>query len=202
MANLIIISGASGSGKTSLIKAMLADLAGVSLSISHTTRTMRPGEVDGVNYHFCNLDEFSASVKQGLFLEHAQVFDNFYGTQASSIQDQLSQGLDVIVEIDWQGAQQVRKQFPDAISISILPPSLTELETRLTGRGQDSKAIIDRRMQDAQLEMSHYNEYDYLVINEDFALATKELASIITSQRLSLLAQKDRIETILTKGLL
>lgn len=197
MAQVIIISGASGSGKTSLIKAVLPNISQLALSISHTTRAIRPNEVDGVDYHFCNKSAFDKAIANQDFLEYAQVFDNSYGTQKSNIVKQLASGLDVIVELDWQGAQQVRQQFPEAISIAIMPSSLAQLETRLTSRGQDNQIIIDRRMQDAMLEMSHYDEYDYIIINEDFNQAQNELNAIITTQRLSLNAQKQKIQILL-----
>ncbi len=197
MANLIIISGASGSGKTSLIKSVLNNIDGISLSISHTTRPIRQGEVNEVDYHFCDYDAFKADINQGKFLEYAKVFENWYGTQSSSIYTQLEQGFDVILEIDWQGAQQVRKQFSNAISISIIPPSLPELKTRLIKRGQDSKQTIERRMQDAVTEVNHYNEYDYVLINQDFSCTAKDLQSIIIATRLTYAAQIDKLNSMM-----
>ena len=197
MAKVIIISGASGSGKTSLIKSIIDHVDHVALSISHTTRLIRKGEIDGIDYHFCTESFFKEAIKNNNFLEYAQVFDNFYGTQTSTIMTRLAKGKDIIVEIDWQGAQQVRQQFPDAISIFIMPPSLFELALRLKKRGQDSQKIIDRRMQDALLEMSHYYEYDYIIINEYFKTALNELKSIITSQKLMLNTQINSVNQIL-----
>lgn len=181
---LYILSAPSGAGKTSLVKALLEQLPGVQVSISHTTRAMRPGETDGVNYHFTAKDDFVAMIKNGDFLEHAEVFGNFYGTSQHWVQQTLDQGQDLILEIDWQGAQQVRRLMPDARSIFILPPSLEALQQRLDNRGQDSAEIIAARMQQATSEMSHYVEYDYLVINDDFAQALEELKAIFISGQL------------------
>lgn len=181
---LYIVSAPSGAGKTSLLKQLIPADPRLVLSISHTTRTMRPGEQDGVHYHFVAVDVFLAMVEKGAFLEHAQVFDNYYGTAEAGVRSQLAGGQDVVLEIDWQGAQQVRHRFPDAVSIFIAPPSIAALRERLGGRGQDSEAIIERRMRDAQSELSHYAEYDYLVINDDFDTALAELAAIMVAERL------------------
>ncbi len=185
---LYIVSAPSGAGKTSLIKQLLADSDQLSVSISHTTRNIRPGETDGKDYFFTSVDQFKKMIDEQAFLEHAQVFDNFYGTATQSVENNLQNGIDTILEIDWQGAQQVRNRFPNCISIFILPPSINVLHQRLENRGQDSKKIIDRRMRDAINEMSHYDEFDYLIVNDDFNLALTELKSIITSYRL----RKDR----------
>ena len=189
---LYIISAPSGAGKTSLVKAMLGELHGAAVSISHTTRAMRPGEKNGVDYHFIDKPEFEAMVARGEFLEHAQVFDNHYGTSKASVQAQLAAGVDVILEIDWQGARQVRDWQPQAISIFVLPPSRETLEERLRGRGTDSDAIIQRRMRDAVSEMSHYPEYDFLVINDRFETALVELQAILLAQRQRLALQQAR----------
>ncbi len=181
---LFIISAPSGAGKTSLVKALIDCVENLTVSTSHTTRAMRPGEVNGVDYHFVESSEFLKMVERKAFLEHAEVFDNFYGTAQESIETQLHQGLDVILEIDWQGAAQVRKRIPDAISIFILPPSREALHERLQGRGQDNEEIIERRMRDAVSESSHYSESDYLIINDDFTAALDELSQLIVSQRL------------------
>ena len=181
---LFIVSAPSGAGKTSLLRELLSQDQGLSLSVSHTTRAMRPGEENGVHYHFVEVPAFQELVGQGAFIEHAQVFDNYYGTSEAAVRDQLAAGQDVVVEIDWQGAQQVRKRFPEAVSIFVAPPSIEALRERLSGRGQDSEEIIDRRMRDAQAELSHYPEYDYLVINDDFALALQELGEIVRAERL------------------
>ena len=198
---LYIVSAPSGAGKTSLLKALLEDAEGIGLSISHTTRDMRPGEQDGVHYHYVDEATFTQMVADGAFLEHAKVFDNYYGTSQAAVVAQLASGQDVILEIDWQGAQQVRKLFPEAVGIFILPPSKTALRERLTDRGQDDTAIIDRRMRDAEAEMSHYLEFDYVVVNDDFDTALAELRAIITSQRLAISRQQTRLQG-LVKGLL
>jgi guanylate kinase len=190
---LFIISAPSGTGKTSLLRDVLeSSVDELVLSISHTTRSPRPGEVDGVDYHFVDEDRFREMIDAGAFLEHARVFDNFYGTSQAGIEAQLDAGQDVILEIDWQGAAQVRKVLPECVGIFILPPSRAALEERLRGRGQDDDEIIARRMRDAVSEMSHYGEYDYLIINDVFAAARDELASIIQCRQLRLQAQQQR----------
>jgi guanylate kinase len=194
---LYIISAPSGAGKTSLVKAMLGELEGASVSVSHTTRAMRPGEKNGVDYHFVEKAEFEAMEARGDFLEHAQVFDNYYGTSKASVQAQLAAGQDVILEIDWQGARQVRDWQPQAVSIFVLPPSREALEERLRGRGTDSDAIIQRRMRDAVSEMSHFPEYDYLVINDRFEAALLELKAILLAQRQRLALQQARHPALL-----
>lgn len=181
---LYIVSAPSGAGKTSLVNALCEQRDSVKLSVSHTTRAKREGEEHGKDYYFVQEDAFLSLVKQGDFLEHAQVFDNYYGTSQSAILEQLGTGMDVILEIDWQGAQQVRELVPDACSIFILPPSSEELERRLQSRGQDDAEIIARRMQDAQKEMSHYFEYDFMIINDDFKQALGDLESIFRANRL------------------
>jgi len=189
VANLFVVSAPSGAGKTSLLKQLLIDLDFAETSISHTTRTKRDAEIDGVDYHFVDIDVFKQLIKNDAFYEHAEVFGNFYGTSKSSIADQLARGIDVILEIDWQGARQIKKQLPQSRSIFILPPSKLELESRLKGRGQDDDEIIAKRMNAAIGEMSHYNEYDYLVINDDFSTAVREIEVIIRAER-----QKQRIQ--------
>lgn len=187
---LFIVSAPSGAGKTSLVRELIESLDGIRVSVSHTTRARRHGEVDGVNYHFVDVAEFEAMIAQSEFFEHARVFDNFYGTSRPAVEALLKAGQDVILEIDWQGARQVREQLPDSVSIFILPPSRDELERRLASRGTDAHAIIARRMQDAVSEMSHYDEYDYLVINDDFTTALRELQSLVTARRLTLARQQ------------
>ncbi|MGY6274398.1 guanylate kinase [Methylomonas sp. MgM2] len=181
---LYIISAPSGAGKTSLVKQLKADMDKLVVSVSHTTRDKRKGEVDGSDYFFVSVDEFKAMIETQAFLEHAQVFDNYYGTAQKTVENNLAQGLDVILEIDWQGAQQVRKMLPDSISIFILPPSIAVLKQRLQNRGQDNDQTIDRRMRDAVTEMSHYPEFDYLIVNNDFNVALDQLKSIVTANRL------------------
>lgn len=196
-ATLFIISAPSGAGKTSLVKALLEETRGIRVCISHTTRGQRPGEQDGVHYHFIDKDTFAGMVDSRAFLEHAQVFDNYYGTAKSSVHELLQQGLDVILEIDWQGARQVREAMPGCVGIFILPPSRAELENRLRNRGQDSEDIIARRMRDAQSEASHYNEYEYLVINGDFQVALRDLQAIIAARRLRRETQQQRYAGLL-----
>lgn len=196
---LYIFAAPSGAGKTSLVKALLDKSDGIEVSVSHTTRAPREGEVDGVNYHFTDVTAFNAMVNEGAFLEHAQVFDNLYGTARANIEDRLAAGVDVILEIDWQGARQVRQQFPDSLGVFILPPSRRALEDRLRGRGQDGDEVIARRMRDAESEMSHYAEFDYLVINDDFETALEELKAIITANRLRSPLQASRYGEMLNE---
>jgi guanylate kinase len=198
---LYIISAPSGAGKTSLVKALLEKLAGVSVSVSHTTRPARPGEQDGVDYHFVAKAEFERLAAGDEFLEHAQVFDNYYGTRRTAVLEKLESGGDVILEIDWQGARQVYKAFPQAVRVFILPPSREALRERLAGRGQDSEEVINRRMADAVSEMSHYDEFDYLVFNDDFDTALGELMALFSARRLRSEAQMQRYASEL-KGLL
>jgi guanylate kinase len=189
---LYTISAPSGAGKTSLVAELLKRPAQLSVSVSHTTRAMRPGEQDGVNYHFISHDTFHEMLGKAAFLEHAQVFDNFYGTSQQWVESELARGEDVILEIDWQGAQQVRSLMPGTVAIFILPPSREALNERLTGRGQDDDSVIQRRMDAAVAEMSHYLEGDYVVINDDFDVALADLESIIRARRLQLDKQQDR----------
>lgn len=195
---LYTISAPSGAGKTSLVTKLLKSLDQLVVSISHTTRAMRPGEQNGVNYHFVSHDQFQQMLAQSAFLEHAQVFDNFYGTSQKWVEAQLAAGKDVILEIDWQGAEQVRHLIKNTISIFILPPSKEALRQRLTQRGQDDDAVIARRMQDAVAEMSHYNEGDYIVINDNFDTALADLCAIVHAHRLQLAPQKARNTCLLT----
>lgn len=193
---LYIISAPSGAGKSSLLKELLNADQQLSLSVSHTTRAMRPSEANGIHYHFVDVASFHKLIEQNAFLEHAQVFDNLYGTAEAALRNQLESN-DVVLEIDWQGARQVRKRFSEAVSIFIMPPSIEALRERLDSRGQDSDAIIDRRMRDAQNELSHYAEYDYLIINDDFRQALQALQYIVAAQRLRLASQQQRHATIL-----
>ncbi|MCQ2033635.1 guanylate kinase [Stutzerimonas kunmingensis] len=189
---LYIVSAPSGAGKTSLVKALVDAQPQVRVSVSHTTRAMRPGEVDGVNYHFVSREDFLARLERNEFLEHAEVFGNLYGTSQRWLEDTLAEGFDLILEIDWQGAQQVRRLMPQAKSIFILPPTQEALRQRLNNRGQDSDEVIDKRMREAVSEMSHYVEYDYLVINDDFAHALIDLQSIFRANQLIQKTQQQR----------
>ena len=189
---LYIISAASGAGKTSLIGALLQHVDDIEVSVSHTTRAPRKGEVDGVNYHFVDEKKFTAMVAAGEFFEHATVFGNMYGTSRQHIEERLLKGNDVILEIDWQGARQIRQLMNDCKSIYISPPSISALRERLTSRGQDDESIINQRMREAVSEMSHYAEFDYLVINDVFDEARENLAAIIIANRMLLENQQQR----------
>ena len=195
--NLFIVSAPSGAGKTSLVAALIDTLEGLRMSVSHTTRPQRDGEENGVNYHFTDRDRFLDMVNNGDFLEHAEVFGNLYGTSTAAVQEVLDAGDDVILEIDWQGAQQVRRLVEDAISIFILPPSLDELADRLRGRGKDAEQVIAQRLAGAQAEMAHYPEFDFLVVNNEFERALADLAAIVRSARLGQGRQQQALELIL-----
>ncbi len=194
---LYIISAPSGAGKTSLVKQLRAETSDLAVSVSHTTRAMRPGETDAVDYFFVAVEQFKTMIAEQAFLEHAQVFDNFYGTAQQTVETNLAQGLDVILEIDWQGAAQVKRMLPDCVSIFILPPSIEVLCQRLQNRGQDNQEIIARRMRDAVTEMSHYPEFDYLIVNDDFNLALNQLKSIIIANRLQQKRQQSLLAPLL-----
>lgn len=176
---LYVVAAPSGGGKTSLINALLQKDDRIRLSVSHTTRPPRPGEENGVHYHFTDEPDFISLIGENAFLEHARVFDHRYGTGREAVEKQLANGLDVILDIDWQGARQIRESFPACCSIFIIPPSLETLRQRLEARGQDSLQVIQRRMRDAQAEISHWDEFDYLVINDNFDSALSDLHSII-----------------------
>ena len=182
---LYVISAPSGAGKTSLVKALLESTPNLEVSVSHTTRSIRPGETDGINYHFVDQTEFESIRDANGFFEWAQVFGNFYGTSSQAVQEKLADGIDVILEIDWQGARQVKALVNTAISIFVLPPSTAALRSRLTDRGQDNDEIIEGRMQAARDEMAHYSDADFIVLNDDFETALRDLQSIIRAQRLS-----------------
>ena len=181
---LYVISAASGAGKTSLVAAVIEHVADIEVSVSHTTRAPRDGEVDGKNYHFVDKEKFETMVEAGDFFESASVFGNMYGTSRQHIQEQLLLGKDVILEIDWQGARQIRQLVSDCKSIYILPPSIAALRERLTTRGQDDEEVINKRMREAVSEMSHYAEFEYLIINDDFDTARENLAAIIMGERM------------------
>ena len=195
---LFVVSAPSGAGKTSLVHALVESNPDLHVSVSHTTRPQRPGEVNGVNYHFVDNNQFAAMLNENAFLEHAQVFGNLYGTSKQSVADQLKAGHDVILEIDWQGAEQMRRQAPDAVSVFILPPSKEVLQQRLVGRGQDSDDVIQSRMAQAAEQISHHVEFDYLIINDDFDIALAELKAVITSHRLTQNKQAQRYQSLIT----
>lgn len=177
--SIFVLSAPSGAGKTSLVKALLPTIDNLTLSISHTTRMQRPGETDGKDYYFVSQAIFQRMLSEGVFIEHACVYGNYYGTSRAHIEQDLQQGKNILLEIDWQGAEQVKQHFADAIRIFILPPSREALYQRLTNRGQDDAQIIAQRMQQAKQEMQHYTQSDYLLINDDFDLALSQLQSII-----------------------
>jgi len=183
--NLYVVAAPSGAGKTTLVRMLLAEESDVHLSISFTTRAPRPGEQDGREYHFVSVDRFRSMIAGDEFLEWAEVHGNFYGTSKKWIGDQLAAGHDVLLEIDWQGAQQVRKLFPVAIGIFILPPSMDELSRRLTGRGTDAADVIERRLAAAEAEMRHVGEFDYAIINDQLDQALQDMRAIVRSSRLS-----------------
>ena len=197
--NLFILSAPSGAGKSSLINALLKKHADMKVSVSHTTRAPRPGENDAEHYHFVSVDEFKALIAKDDFFEWAQVFDNYYGTSKQAIEEQLAAGIDVFLDIDWQGARQVREIMDDVKTIFILPPSKQELEQRLNNRGQDSAEIIAGRMAQAQSETSHYDEYDFVVVNDDFDTALSEIESVVIAQRLTLKVQTTRHQTLINE---
>ncbi len=194
---LFIVSAPSGAGKTSLVEALVERSPQVCASISHTTRAMRPGEQDGVSYHFVTEAAFLEMLSRSAFLEHAQVFENYYGTSQDWVDGQLQQGRDVILEIDWQGAEQIKRQRPESVAVFILPPSREALLQRLTARGQDGKQIIERRMSKAVDELSHYLQSEYIVVNDDFDQALDELQCIVESQRLRTETQVERYQPLL-----
>lgn len=199
LGQLYIVSAPSGAGKTSLIAQVLQEVTELEVSVSVTTRPKRPGEVDGVNYHFVSVEDFQQRKAKGEFFESAEVFGNFYATSRLAIEEKLQAGIDVILEIDWQGAQQVRKLMPSASSIFILPPSVAALQQRLENRGQDSAEVIAGRMQQALSELSHWSEYDYLIVNDDFQQAATELKAIFLTGRLAKSRQQEVLQELLAE---
>ncbi|HHT7764354.1 guanylate kinase [Pasteurella multocida] len=204
--NLYILSAPSGAGKSSLISALLNQQQDnkMMVSVSHTTRQPRPGEQEGVHYYFVSVEAFESLIEQDLFLEYAKVFGgNYYGTSLPAIEENLAKGIDVFLDIDWQGAQQIRQKVPNVKSIFILPPSLAKLERRLIGRGQDSTEVIAARMSKAIDEISHYNEYDYVIVNDVFEQALADFQAILRAERLTLAHQQKQnqalIEQLLAK---
>jgi guanylate kinase len=202
LGNLFILAAPSGAGKSSLIKALMEKYEGnttspMQVSVSHTTRQPRPGEEDGVHYHFVSREQFEALIEQGVFFEYAEVFGNYYGTSRVTIEQTLHQGIDVFLDIDWQGARQVKQLMPDTCGIFILPPSLDVLEQRLNNRGQDSDEVIAGRMSQAVSEMSHFNEFDHVIVNDDFAIALNDLEAVVMAQRLKTVKQAMRYQPLL-----
>ncbi|MDA8127439.1 MAG: guanylate kinase [Betaproteobacteria bacterium] len=189
---LYIVSAPSGAGKTSLVKALLKSDPAIHVSVSYTTRPPRPGESEGRDYHFVNRERFEIMLSEGEFLEHAEVYGNFYGTSKGTIARDLNAGRDVLLEIDWQGAEQVRRHFPDAASIFVLPPSFAALRTRLAGRGQDSDEVIERRLAAAAHDVAHADAFDYIIVNDDFDHALQDLVAITRSIRLAAARQVRR----------
>ena len=196
---LFVVSAASGTGKTSLVKALLDRVTNLHVSVSHTTRGQRPGELDGVHYHFTEKDSFLALVEQGGFIEYAEVFGNYYGTAQATVKEQLAKGHDVLLEIDWQGAQQVRKLFPDSKQIFVLPPSQFDLRQRLSNRGTDSVEVIERRLGCAVEDMQQYVNFDYVIINDDFNKALHDLESVIIANRLVITQQASRHQKMISE---
>jgi guanylate kinase len=196
---LFVVAAASGTGKTSLVKALVEDVDGLGVSVSHTTRPQRPGELDGVNYHFTDREAFVQMIGEGAFLEHAEVFGNLYGTSRDWVVGELSQDRDVVLEIDWQGAAQIRRLLPEAVSIFILPPSLEALAARLNHRGQDSDEVIAHRLHEAQGDIAHYAEFDFLVVNDDFNAALADLKAVVRASRLCYRAQSARQEALIAR---
>lgn len=198
---LYIISAPSGGGKTSIVRALMEKVSGLVISVSYTTRPPRPVEQNDINYHFVSDEKFQQLLKDSIFLEHAKVFGHCYGTSKHWVEEQLTKGLDVILEIDWQGAEQIRKQFSKSVSVFILPPSLEILRKRLCERAQDAELVIEQRMQQAKAEMSHYAEFDYLIINDDFDTAVNDLLTIVKSQRL-LCVKQEKVHQAILENLL
>jgi len=201
---LFVISAPSGAGKTSLVEAMIANDPALQVSVSHTTRPSRPGERDGVNYHFVARETFERMLGEGAFLEHAEVFGNLYGTAERWVRSRLDAGVDVILEIDWQGAAQVRGKLSETVGIFILPPSVEALRRRLTQRRQDDEPVIRARLAKAREEIARYAEYDYLVVNDEFETAVADLLAIVRAERLRRIRQRHRllpvIENLLSSG--
>lgn len=194
---LIIVSAPSGAGKTSLVAALMARDPQLTMSVSHTTRARRQREQDGINYHFVSRQHFLDMVSQQAFVEHAEVFGHLYGTSSSSVAVERDQGRDVILEIDYQGARQIRERYPEAISVFILPPSRATLAARLEGRGEDTRSVIEQRLAMARSEMSSFAEYDYLVVNDDFEVALQDMACIVRAERLRVVNQRQRLGPLL-----
>jgi guanylate kinase len=194
---LFVVAAPSGAGKSTLVNALLEREPAISLSVSHTTRPPRPGELYGRHYYFVERGEFEREIAEGIFLEHAEVHGNLYGTSHTSVQALLAQGRDVLLEIDWQGAEQIRRSQPDCVSVFILPPSRAELERRLRGRGSDSDEVIERRLHNSRGEIAHADEFDYILVNDDFETALGDLQSIVRAVRLRSSLQWQRHEGLI-----
>ena len=197
-AQLFVLSAPSGAGKTSIVKQACVRMSKLAVSISHTTRPMRPADRDGVDYHFVDEAEFQRMIERGEFLEHARVFGNLYGTSQAEVEKTLAAGTDVLLEIDWQGADQVRRLMPQACSIFIVPPSREILQSRLRGRASDSSAVIERRLQEAVADMKHFSNYEYLIVNDDFELAVEQLCAVVMAKRVEVLRQSDEQQVLLS----
>lgn len=199
---LFIVSAPSGAGKTSLVNELVACTKKIAISISHTTRPQRQGEENGLHYHFIDREQFQKMANTGQFLEHAQVFGNYYGTSQAWVEGELEKGRDIILEIDWQGAQQVRRLIPSSVSVFVLPPSKESLEQRLQSRGKDSEEVINQRLEKAVEEMQHYVEADFVIINDEFELALQQLKAVVISERLKIrrqmVDQSDRVKQLLS----
>ncbi len=198
LGSLFIIAAPSGGGKTSLVKKLIQDMSQIEVSISHTTREVRSGERDGIDYFFINKAQFLEMAGTGAFVEHAQVFNNFYGTSFKQIEQRLQSGIDIVLDIDWQGAQQIKERFSDAVGVFVIPPSLETLKTRLQTRQRDNEEIIHERMLRAQDELSHFPEFDYLIVNDDFEKAASELQAIVTAHRLRIARQAQQQRKLLS----
>ena len=196
--NLFIVAAPSGGGKTSLVRKLVGSLKDIVISVSHTTRSLRPGEAEGVDYFYVDQPTFITMVENGEFLEHATVFNHFYGTSKAQIRQRLEAGIDVVLDIDWQGAEQIRHSFPESVSIFIIPPSMDILKQRLVDRKRDDEQTIKRRMQSARDELSHYNEFDFLIVNDDFDKAAAELMSVVVAQRLRIHRQSEQQSKLLS----
>jgi guanylate kinase len=196
--NCFIVAAPSGGGKTSLVRQLVETLDNIEISISHTTRPMRTGEEDGIDYFFLDDVAFQDKINQGDFVEYAQVFNHFYGTSKAQLLDRMQQGMDILLDIDWQGAAQIRHSFPDSVSIFIIPPSLGALKERLLKRRRDNDEVIKERMRKAEDELSHYPEFDYLIVNDDFDKAAMELRAIVVADRLCIERQVKKQEKLLS----
>jgi guanylate kinase len=200
--SLYIISAPSGCGKTTLVQSVVASIPQLTISISYTTRARRPSEIPGLHYHFVSIDKFQAMTRAGSFLEHAKIFSHYYGTVRKEIDAKLQKGMDIIIEANWQGMRQIKVSYPTATSIFIVPPSLQSLGERLANRGEDSRSTIETRLQQAHIEISYYQEYDYLVLNKEFQQAEIDLRTIIQSQRLRTVYQHPMASALLESAFL